>query len=61
MKKRCLNTACDCHCNDNFCSPSCQLDSTAQSTDLSECSCEHAECALDKVPVTIEDPELESI
>ena len=61
MKKVCLNIACDCQCKDNFCSPNCELESAAQGTDVSECSCEHVECALDKVPVTIEDPEPESI
>lgn len=57
MKKRCLNAACDCHCTDDFCSPNCQLESAAEKTDLSECNCEHAECALDKLPVTDDEPE----
>jgi len=53
MKNRCLNAACDCLCNDNFCCPSC-LDE-ADVPDL-DCSCKHAECALDKVPLADDEP-----
>lgn len=57
MKKRCLNAACECHCNDDFCSPSCQQDSDLNGMDSADCSCEHAECALDKVPLADEEPD----
>lgn len=54
MKNRCLNTACDCTCDDNFCSMVCQQEADIE---LADCSCEHPQCALDKVPLVDDEPE----
>lgn len=54
MKNPCLNTACDCTCDDNFCSPSCQDEKDAEAA---ECSCDHPECALDRVPLSDDESE----
>lgn len=58
MKNRCLNAACDCSCEENFCSTSCQQEVDIEVT---ECNCEHSQCALDKVPLPDDEPDNQSV
>lgn len=58
MRNHCLNAACDCTCDDNFCCSTCRQDADFE---ISDCSCEHSQCALDKVPILDDEREYQSI